>query len=49
MTISTIAPKPGMHRVYNLEVETDHHFFVTKLGVLTQRPIVHLGTGEHSR
>ena len=32
--IVSIARKPGVHRVYNLEVQTEHTYFVSKIGVL---------------
>jgi hypothetical protein len=32
--ITGIKWKPGTHRVYNIEVEADHTYFVAKLGVL---------------
>ena len=32
--VKSIAAKPGLHRVYNLEVEGEHHFFVGEIGVL---------------
>jgi hypothetical protein len=32
--IVSIARKPGVHRVYNLEVQPEHTYFVSKVGVL---------------
>ena len=32
--IVSTARKPGVHRVYNLEVQTEHTYFVSKIGVL---------------
>jgi RHS repeat-associated protein len=32
--IAEIKWKPGTHRVYNIEVEADHTYFVAKLGIL---------------
>ena len=34
-TIAAIARKPGVYRVYNLEVETEHSFFAGHAGVLS--------------
>ncbi len=33
-TVESIGMKPGLHRVYNLEVEREHHFYVGESGVL---------------
>jgi len=35
LTLKSVQPKPGTYRVYNLEVETDHCYFVTDDAVLT--------------
>jgi hypothetical protein len=34
ITIESIGQKPGLHKVYNYEVEGEHHFFVGETGVL---------------
>jgi RHS repeat-associated protein len=34
VTISSIEPKPGVHRIFNLEVEHEHVFRVSSLGIL---------------
>ena len=33
-TVQSIGMKPGLHRVYSLEVEGEHHYFVGESGVL---------------
>ncbi len=33
-TVESIGMKPSLHRVYNLEVEGEHHYFVGESGVL---------------
>jgi hypothetical protein len=35
VSVETIERKPGQHRVYNIEVETEHCFFVSGSGVLS--------------
>jgi RHS repeat-associated protein len=33
-TVESLGLKPGLHRVYNLEIEGEHHYFVGEAGVL---------------
>lgn len=35
IAITSITPKPGIHRVFNIEVETEHSYLVTPIGVLS--------------
>ncbi len=44
VTVESIGPKPGLHRVHNFEVEGEHHFFVGKTGVLVHNSYSTAGT-----
>jgi RHS repeat-associated protein len=44
-TVTSIASLPGLHTVYNFEVETNHDYFVGNLGVLVHNPSICLWTG----
>jgi len=35
LTIASIEPKLGIHRVFNIEVETDHCFYVSRSEILS--------------
>jgi hypothetical protein len=38
VTVTGMAPVPGVHRVYNMSVETEHVYRVSHLGVLVHNP-----------
>jgi hypothetical protein len=43
--ITAIARKPGVHRVYNIEVETEHRYLVSKLQVVSHNACAAGGKG----